>query len=297
MASDMKHFGTTDLGIARISLLATGVDHLEVLLSHGTMSFSSLPRLLMGNQLPWPFLAMARICAESAARFCYVIDPGIAPEERLMRMAALMLWSNSEESKMAKSATNSEPVELEEMNAGVEMTLQGIGLLVSNAGFEIQGNRVIDPSGTFKPTSSTISAVELMRLQFPELGEESYRRLSGFVHGAAWALGRATRRFAVNLHSPTIDVMTVIWGFDTAGRSMGKLMTFSAAYAGIPIADVPRRLEALYWLCRKEHELIGKRKGRERFVGPGRGWNSRFSSIIVRAWGHAPLPTRDSDKS
>lgn len=251
----------------------------------------------MGNQLPWPFLAMVRICTESAARFCYVIDPEIAPEERLMRMAALMLWSNSEELKMAKSAKNSEAVEIENMAAAVEMTLQSIGRLVSNAGFEIQGNRVVDPSGAFKPTSWTISAVELMRLQFPDFGEESYRRLSGFVHGAAWALRKAISRFAINLYSPTIDFMTVIWGFDTAGRSVGKLMTFSAAYAGIPLADVPQRLDALYWLTREEHERLGRHKGRERLVGPGQGWNSRFSSIIIRAWGHTPPPIKNSAKA
>lgn len=138
---------------------------------------------------------------------------------------------------------------------------------MSNAGFEIQGNRVIDPTGTFKPSSSAISAIDLVQIQFPDFGTESYRRLPGFVHGTAWALSRATRRIAINLYSPTIDVTTVIWGFDIAGRSLGKLMTFSAAYAGIPTTDVPRRLDALYWLTRKEHERLGKREVEASFRG------------------------------
>lgn len=261
------------------------------------MSFSSLPRLLMGNQLPWQFLAMVRICNESAARFCYVVDPGVAPKERLMRMAALMLWSNSEESKMARSALSSEPGELEAISAEVAKTLKRVRDLVSKAGFETQGNRVIDPSGAFGPTSSTISAIDLMRLQFPDLGEESYRRLSGFVHGAAWALGRATSHIAINWHSPTIDVMSVVGAFDIAGRSMGKLMTLSAAYAGVPLADVPRRIDALYSLCGHEFELASRRKGRARLIGPGHGWNSRLSSIIIQAWGHTPPPKNGREKS
>ncbi|WP_265981360.1 hypothetical protein [Arthrobacter sp. MI7-26] len=146
---------------------------------------------------------------------------------------------------MAKAATGTDPEALEEMNAGVAETLRRIHSMVSSAGFEIQGARVVDPANGLKPVSATISGIDLMRLQFPDLGEESYRRLSGFVHGAAWALGKATMRFAAHLHSPTIDAMTVIWAFDLCGRSLGKMMAFSASYAGIPLGNVPERLDAL----------------------------------------------------
>jgi hypothetical protein len=140
MTRDMKHFGSDAQVLARVALLMSAIDYLEMLQSLCTMSFAALPRLLMGHELPWPCLAMVRICAESAARFCYVIDPQIAPEDRLMRMAGLMLWSNSEESKMARSSKGT-PDGLKEMIAAVDNTLKDIHRLVSDAGFEVRAIR------------------------------------------------------------------------------------------------------------------------------------------------------------
>lgn len=66
---DREYFESQALGPAKTALLTAGVDHLEVLQSNCTQAFVSLPRLIMGRELPWPFLARARIVLESSARF------------------------------------------------------------------------------------------------------------------------------------------------------------------------------------------------------------------------------------
>ncbi|MHA7199231.1 hypothetical protein [Arthrobacter alkaliphilus] len=295
MARDIDSFGKDGLGTARVALLVAGVDHLEVLQSNCTQAFPALPRLIMGHELPWPFLATARICLESATRVAYVIDPAISPVQRLMRMAALMVWSNGEELTMANIAKNSDGPALAEMKARINDSSKRIKGLISDSGLEMDESRIIDPSGNYKPISIKLNAVDLIRAEFPELGEESYRRMSGFVHGAPWALGKATYLFAKSLGSPTIDGTSVLWGFHMAGASISKMMVRSASYAGIPLGRLPERLSHLEELCRDELDRMKQGGAARRFIGPGRGWNARYSTLIIRAWGHEPAAKGTGD--
>ena len=288
-ADDRDYFESQALGSAKTALLSAGVDHLEVLQSNCTQAFVSLPRLIRGRELPWPSLAMARIVLESSARFCYVLDPDIKPEQRLMRMAAFMVWSTGEQTTMAKTSMHPDPEALAAMRARVDEHAQKIHDLVSDAGFGLDGDRVVDLTGNFKATSAKIGAVDLVRSEFPAYGEESYRRLSGFVHGAPWALGSALHKFAEKTYSPTVDGQTVVSVFNVTGASISTMMVRSCNYSGMEAGDVGVWLRVLETVSKHELERLDAPGAAPRFVGPGRGWQGRFAPVIIRAWGRVPV--------
>lgn len=87
-------------------------------------------------------------------------------------------------------------------------------------------------------------------------GEESYRRLSGFVHGAPWALGTAVHKFAERRSSPTVDGQTVVSVFNVAGASTSKMMVSSCNYSGMEAGDVGFWLKVLETVSKHEMERL-----------------------------------------
>lgn len=84
-----------------------------------------------------------------------------------MRMAAFMVWSTGEQTTMAKTSMHPDLKARADMRARVDEHAQKIHDLVSDAGFDLDGDRIVDPSGNFKAASAKIGAVDLVRSEFP----------------------------------------------------------------------------------------------------------------------------------
>jgi hypothetical protein len=163
---EIAFHSSLDTAEARLDLLRHGVNQAEALVSSCTMSFEAMPRLLQKRALAGPFMAMSRICLESAARLSYVYDDQISPDQRIMRITALWAWSNHE-SRKAASAMNRLPGErLSELTKSIDLEAEHLDQLANSSGFHVDRSGRIpvvrDPSGVCSAETAGLSMVDVL---------------------------------------------------------------------------------------------------------------------------------------
>ena len=161
-----------------------GVNHIEPLISHCTSSFEASSVLLDRTSLPWPFAAMARICVESAARLIYVTDPDVDADQRLMRIVALIAWSDHEANRML--AANPEPTSISSRAQEVMVEeMRYLDVCVSAAGYRVDRSSrtpvVRDPTGRRPAEPAEKNMVDTLSKMPPGFGDRYYSRSSAFV--------------------------------------------------------------------------------------------------------------------
>lgn len=248
---DFHHHAARLDSEARLALLHEGINHLESLISHCTSSYEAMPNLLIRPPLPWPFLAMSRISLESAARICYAIDPAIDADQRLMRLSALIAWSEHEASKAVSATPGSAATsEVERERERLKARAEAIEDSIAGAGYHLDRTPrdpvVRDPSGLRKPEPSNLALVDVLEKQFPAIGNQYYRRSSGYVHGAPWILLSTTsslsgrKAFVPNVtRSQTVDTFLIVT------IAVTNAMKLSASYSGIPFGQLNTQSDRL----------------------------------------------------
>jgi len=234
---------------ARVRLLHEGVNHIESLVSHCTSSYEAMPNLIISPPLPWPFLAMSRISLESAARICYALDLSLDAEQRLMRLSALIAWSEHEASKALASARRlpdgvlkSEQDRLKHRQQSFDDCILTAGYLVDRAPREPV---IRDPSGLRRPEPSNLVLVDIVEKQFPGVGSEYYRRSSGYVHGAPWILQSTISTISEMAMVPDVTRPQVVDTFLLVTVALTNAMKLSASYSGIPFGKLDARSKDL----------------------------------------------------
>lgn len=275
---------------ARIAVLIHGVNQIEKLMSHCTMSFEAMPVLATRGGLPWPFLAMSRICLESAARLCYVLDDNVGPDQRLMRFAALLAWSNVEARKAASASLRTAGNTVSDFQAHVDAEASQLRKQMYAAGFDVDSGLSVvkDRSGVNRPESASLNLVDTLERQFPGVGEAYYRRSSGFVHGTPWALALAQGWLGADVSSPRLSATVVTDAFLLVGVAVNNAIQLSASYSGIPFRLVTKRLTRILDMTQGELRRLNEPRVRQPHLGPARALSPKWAAMVARAWGHEP---------
>ena len=254
---DDFHYHSARAGAeGRVRLLHLGVNHVESLISNCTSSYEAMPNLLVGPALPWPFLAMSRISLESAARICYALDPSQDPEQRLMRLSALIAWSEHEASKALASARRLPDGALRDEQERLRQRAGAVDYYASSAGLLLDRTPrypvIRDPKGHRPPESSNLALVDVVEEQFPTVGSEAYRRWSGYVHGAPWILQSTVSTISGQEWVPNITRLQVVDTFLLVTVAVTNAMKLSASYSGIPFGKIDARSKSLIDLTMSE---------------------------------------------
>lgn len=274
--------------LQRNSILYQGIYQIELLMTHCTSTYQALPRLLIRDPLPWPFLAMARVCFEASTRICYVLDPEILMDQRFMRFAALIAWSQQESGNAIRAQGETLWPGQQELLDKLNQEKATFDENLKNCGFSIErtGKPVIrDLSGQMKPESAYLNLVVTTSSQFPGMGEAFYRRFSGFTHGAPWALYTAQSPSGSNESAPSLDRMTIVDTFQLVGSSVNNAINQYASYSGIPYGIIKWQLVNLSKVSEREMKKQIKRckSGKKlRHLGSKRPQYLRWDRMVTQ---------------
>lgn len=245
---------------ARLRLLLVGIEQLEGQISHCTMSFEAVPRMLVKVALPWPYLAMSRVTLEASSRIIYLTDPKIDVEQRLMRFAALTLWSFSEGLRATRASAGRLSSEMmNDITVSMQRDLVSIEKTIRDAGFEVfkgrDGTRapvVKDPLGIRRPEVSSLNISEVLETQFPGVGGEIYRRYSGFIHGTPSSHYAAMQPYSEGLFVPALSDQTVADTYMIVIQAVRRAMAHSSDYGGFPFKRSNIKMEKALKAIRRE---------------------------------------------
>lgn len=245
---------------ARLRLLLAGIEQLEGQISHCTMSFEAVPRMLVRVPLPWPYLAMSRVTLEASSRIIYLTDPKIDVEQRLMRFAALSLWSFNEGLRATRASAGRLSSEMmNDITVSIQRDLMAFEKTIHDAGFEVfkgkDGTRasvVRDPLGNRRAEVSSLNISEVLETQFPGVGGEIYRRYSGFIHGTPSAHYAAMQPYSEELFVPALSDQTVAETYMIVIQAVRRAMGHASNYGGFPFHRSDNNMEKALKAVRKE---------------------------------------------
>lgn len=274
--------------LKRNRILYQGIYQIELLMTHCTSTYQALPRLLTRGPLPWPFLAMARVCFEASTRICYVLDPQIPMDQRFMRFAALIAWSQQESGNAIRAQGETLWPGQQELLDKLNQEKTIFEEYLNDCGFSIDRTSkpvIKDLSGQMKSESSVLNLVDTTSNQFPGIGEAFYRRFSGFTHGAPWALYTAQSPSDSNESAPSLDRMTIVDTFQLVGSSVNNAINQYASYSGIPFGIIKWQLANLSKVSEREMKKQIKRfkSGKKpRHLGSKRPQHLRWDRMVTQ---------------
>jgi hypothetical protein len=167
------------------------------------------------------------------------------------------------------------------------------------AGFDVDSGLSVvkDRSGVNRPESASLNLVDTLERQFPGVGEAYYRRSSGFVHGAPWALALAQGWLGADVSSPRLSATVVTDAFLLVGVAVNNAIQLSASYSGIPFRLVTKRLTRILDMTQGELRRLNEPRVRQPHLGPARALSPKWAAMVARAWGHEPASELDGRRS